>query len=343
MKNLLEEQMRKTIENSDLNKLYGLNQNSLSIKINSRFIYLIFKVEKHFYDKIDVIKKYLFQVLLKNHSERIIKIIFTNDTSNSLSENGPINQTVNQKNKLYKLAKKTILISSCKGGVGKSTMSALIGQKLSKKFGKSVAILDADIYGPSIPSIFNMKETPKIDINTKKMIPPYSKGVYLNSIGFLIEDSSVALRAPIVNKALHQLLLGSLWKENLDYMIIDTPPGTGDIHLSLLQNYEIDFAILITTPQKISEINVSRTIDLYRKFNLEIRGVIENMSYFLDNTKKEVKIFSGNSADQISSKYNIPIIDKVPLTLGLSETCDLGDNLDKFFNLISFNCQNKIL
>lgn len=229
--------------------------------------------------------------------------------------------------------KKVILIAAGKGGVGKSTVAALLAQKLASE-GKKVGLLDADIYGPSIPSIFDLKGKPEL-VN-KRMIPLCNHNVKVNSIGFITDPlSSISWRGPMTSKALYQLISLTNWGE-LDYLIIDTPPGTGDIHLSLLQNYLITGVIMITTPQKISAIDVQRTINLYRKFGVPIIGIIENMSgYFLPNSEK-INIFSGNSGKQLADEYNITLLTEIALIPELSASCDKGLALENYFDLLDF-------
>ena len=181
-----------------------------------------------------------------------------------LTSNRAAAKTKDEKPKLHiDGVSKVILVAAGKGGVGKSTISALLAHKL-KADGHKVGIIDADIYGPSIPHMFGLAGKPELDGN--KMIPLQNYGISVNSIGFLTApDASVSWRGPMTSKALYQLLSLTQWGD-LDYLIIDTPPGTGDIHLSLLQNYLIDKVLMVTTPQQISKLDVSRAIDLYKKF-----------------------------------------------------------------------------
>ncbi len=230
--------------------------------------------------------------------------------------------------------KEIIVVAAGKGGVGKSTISALLAHKL-KNEGKKVGIIDADIYGPSIPNIFNLSGKPELE--NSKMLPLENYGIYVNSIGFLTDPSaSVSWRGPMTSKALYQLLSLTKWTD-LDYLIIDTPPGTGDIHLSLLQNYIIDKVIMVSTPQKIAELDVTRAINLYKKFNVPIAGIIENMSHYIDPTSgKEIKIFAGDSSSKVSKEHNIPILAKIAITPKLSVACDAGDDLKGFIQLLPF-------
>ncbi|RYE06126.1 MAG: sodium:proton antiporter [Rickettsiaceae bacterium] len=221
--------------------------------------------------------------------------------------------------------KKIILVAAGKGGVGKSTMSVLIAEHL-QLIGNRVGIVDADIYGPSIPSMFNLFDAPQIV--DKKMIPLTARNIEVNSLGFLVKDQPIAWRGPMASKAIFQLLSLTAWN-NLDYLIIDTPPGTGDIHLALLENYNIAGVIVITTPQKIAEIDVSKAIELYLKFNVLILGIIENMS----NTNN-ISLFKGESGKNLAKKYNIPLIAQVPIITDIAVNCDNGQSIAYLFNLI---------
>jgi len=227
-----------------------------------------------------------------------------------------------------------ILIASGKGGVGKSTISALLAQKLASQ-SKKVGIIDADIYGPSIPHIFNLEGKPELE--DKKMVPLRNHDVLVNSIAFLAKPSaSISWRGPMVTKALYQLMLLTKWGK-LDYLIIDTPPGTGDIHLSLLESYFIDKVLMVTTPQQISELDVNRAIDLYKKFDVPICGIIENMSYYFDNTMGEkINIFSGNSGKEIAKEHSIPLLAQIPINSKLSSDCDAGKSLKDHFDVVTF-------
>lgn len=241
-----------------------------------------------------------------------ITIIFTSSK---------ISEKKTQKPKLFvENVKKIILVASGKGGVGKSTISALIAQQLSLE-NYRVGIVDADIYGPSIPHIFGINEVPQT--KDGRIIPVTTRNIQIMSIGFFVKDySAIIWRGPMASKTIYQLLSVTKW-DNLDYLIIDMPPGTGDIHLSMLENYHLDGVIIITTPQKMSEIDVVRSIDLYQKLGLPILGIIENMSYRLEN----------NSGSRLSQKYNIPLITQISIIPQIADACDKSLSLTNLLTL----------
>jgi len=147
------------------------------------------------------------------------------------------------------------------------------------------------------------------------------------SIGFLVQsDSAIAWRGPMASKAIYQLLSLTEWG-NLDYLIIDTPPGTGDIHLSILENYQIDGVIMVTMPQQISGIDVEKAINLYQKFSVPILGIIENMSYLIDKNGNRIQVFGGSSGKYLAEKYNIPLLQHLPIIPALTEKCDKAESL----------------
>lgn len=262
-----------------------------------------------------------------------IVISFTNEVSNTKSYKNQEN--ISKKKTLMKtrIAKKVIAIVSGKGGVGKSTISTALSQQLALKIKnsyKKIALVDADIYGPSIPQMFDI--TTKHVIENNRIIPIEAHNVLVVSTDLLIRNSKEALawRGPMASKALYQMLSHSSFPE-LEYLVIDMPPGTGDVHLSLLSNYIIDGVIIVTTPQQIATNSVNKSIDLYKKFNINIYGVIENMSYYEDHDKNQTEIFTGSGANNISSLHNIPILATIPLQVNISKFCDRGKNIANLF------------
>ena len=183
--------------------------------------------------------------------------------------------------------KKIIAISSAKGGVGKSTIAANIAVELGKNF--NVGLLDADIYGPSIPQLFGVKEKPTTD-DGKRLNPIIKFNVYLMSIGFLVDEKSpMVWRGPMVISAIKTFVNNVNWS-SLDYLIIDMPPGTGDALITFSQELEIDGAIIVTTPQKLSVNDATRGIEMFKKTNVPILGVIENMSYLIDENNSKIQL-----------------------------------------------------
>jgi ATP-binding protein involved in chromosome partitioning len=216
--------------------------------------------------------------------------------------------------------KKIILLASAKGGVGKSTTATNIALALTES-GKSVGLVDADIYGPTVPKLLGINKKP--EISEGKMLPILQRGIYSMSIGYLVDEDKAAIwRGPMISKTLYQLLVGVKWPE-LDYLIIDMPPGTGDIYLSLSENFIIDGALLVTTPQQISLSILKKSIGFFNKTNIPIIGVVENMSHFIDENKEIHYIFGPSSLDQL----DIDVLGKIPLMPKISQFSDKGLSL----------------
>ena len=219
--------------------------------------------------------------------------------------------------------KKIILLASAKGGVGKSTTATNIALALSE-LGFKVGLVDADIYGPTVPKLLDIQQNP--EALDGKMLPIFKRGIYSISIGYIIDEARATIwRGPMVSKSLYQLLLGVTWPE-LDYLIVDMPPGTGDIYLSLAENFVIDGVLLITTPQNIAITMLKKSIDFFNKTNIPIIGVIENMSYFFDpETNIKHHIFGSN----LTKEIDLPILGQIPLIPKISQFSDQGLSLIK--------------
>jgi ATP-binding protein involved in chromosome partitioning len=250
-----------------------------------------------------------------------IKLDITMSSSvTSLRDNTPILPGV----------KNIIAIASGKGGVGKSTVTSNLAVALAQA-GAKVGLIDADIYGPSIPVMFNCEnEQPEVKvINGKNFIVPLEQyGVKLISIGFLTPtDSAVVWRGPMASAALKQFIGDALWGD-LDYLLIDLPPGTSDIHLTLVQTVPVTGAVIVTTPQKVALADANKGLAMFRQpqINVPILGIVENMAYFTPEELPDHKyyIFGKDGGRNLAEKYNVPLLGQIPLVQGIRESGDSG-------------------
>ena len=236
------------------------------------------------------------------------------EKSKKLSKDKSVNKIEGVKN--------IIAIASGKGGVGKSTVSINLASAFSL-IGKKVGILDADIHGPSIPHMLGLKGKP--ELNSKKKIVPFEfRGMKVMSIGFLVdEDQPVVWRGPMVHSAIKQMATDTDWGD-LDILIIDMPPGTGDAQITVSQHLPLNGAIIVSTPQPVALNDAIKAIGMFKKVNIDILGIIENMSYLLlaDGTKEN--IFGENGAKEMSKNLNIKFINEIPLDKKIRESSDNG-------------------
>ena len=225
--------------------------------------------------------------------------------------------------------KKIIALSSAKGGVGKSTISVNLAIAL-KKLKYTVGILDADIYGPSIPKMLGISEKPKSE-DGKNLIPITKFGVQCMSIGFLVDqDTAMIWRGPMVSSAIRTFTSNVLWKD-VDYLIVDLPPGTGDALMTFSQQIQIDGVVIISTPQEIALLDANRGIKMFQKLNVNILGIIENMSSFTSDDGTEHFIFGKDGAKNLSKNLHIDLLGTIPIEIGLREGADHGDPYTEFF------------
>ena len=220
--------------------------------------------------------------------------------------------------------KKIIAISSCKGGVGKSTVAVNLAFAL-KNSGARVGILDADIYGPSIPMLLGERNSVPTASSEKKIKPIESRGISFISFGlFVKEQDAVVWRGPMLGGVLNQFLFDTDWGV-LDYLLLDLPPGTGDVQLSLAQNTKIDCAIIVTTPQNLAILDTRKGVEMFRKVKVPVAGLVENMSYFVpeDDTKKYYLFGEGGGA-KLACDLDIPLLAEIPLEIPLCTSADKG-------------------
>ena len=289
---------------------------------------------------LEEIKKNIIVELSSINNDRDINIIYE-ESSNLKEDKANTDRTKNIKN--------IIAVASGKGGVGKSTVAINLAAELSKTY--KVGLLDLDIYGPSLPTLIGESKMPKVKANNL-LIPIEKFGIKFMSFGFLNSNNDPAIwRGPMVSKLTHQFFDNVDWGK-LDYLILDLPPGTGDIQLTLVQKIALSGAIIITTPQELAHKDVKKGSDMFNKVNAPVLGIIENMSFLnisgnlkgysdnielsIDGVKEKIdldndgvfslkiKIFEGKSASQESERLNIPLLGHIPLDPNLSLLSDLG-------------------
>ena len=216
----------------------------------------------------------------------------------------------------------TVMISSAKGGVGKSTFSINLLFAL-QKLGYKVGLLDADIHGPSLPKMIGLNERPKTN-NDKFLLPLEKYGAQFMSLGFLVDEKTPMIwRGPMVAGTIKTLAEKVLWKD-LDFLIIDMPPGTGDTQLTFAQDVKIDGAIIVSTPQELALMDVTRGIQMFNKVKIKILGLVENMSFFKGDDGKSYNIFGEDGVEKTAKEFDKKFLGKIPINTELRKSADLG-------------------
>jgi ATP-binding protein involved in chromosome partitioning len=220
--------------------------------------------------------------------------------------------------------KNTIVVSSAKGGVGKSTTSVNLALAL-QALGAKVGLLDADIYGPSVPLMLGTQGKNPTSADGKMMHPIEAHGLFTNSIGYLVSaDNAMVWRGPMASKALSQITEETLWPE-LDYLVIDMPPGTGDIQLTLAQQLPVTGAVVITTPQDLALADAIKGVNMFEKVDVPVLGIVENMSYHVcSNCGHHEAIFGEGGAAKMAEKYHLPLLAQLPLDIRIRQDIDQG-------------------
>jgi ATP-binding protein involved in chromosome partitioning len=218
--------------------------------------------------------------------------------------------------------KRVIAVASGKGGVGKSTCSVNLACALAH-LGAKVGLLDCDIYGPSIPLMMGVHEKPTVN-EAERLVPPSNHGVKVMSIGLLLtDDQPVIWRGPMITKTIQQFLLAVEWGD-LDFLLVDLPPGTGDAQLSLCQTVPLDGGVIISTPQEASLGVVRKGISMFRKVNVPILGIVENMSYFTAPNGERIEIFGHGGGKEEAARQDVPFLGEIPLFTEIREGGDRG-------------------
>lgn len=218
--------------------------------------------------------------------------------------------------------KNIIAVSSGKGGVGKSTVAVNISVALAS-LGAKVGLLDTDIYGPNVPIMMGTNEEPRVRGN--KIAPREAYNVRFMSVGLLNRgDQAVIWRGPMLHRLIEQFLRDVEWGE-LDYLVVDMPPGTGDVQLSLAQLVPVTGAVLVTTPQEVSLSDVRKAYNMFQQVGVPVLGIVENMSYFVcSNCSEKHEIFGNGGGEDLASRYNTPLLGQIPLSVGIREGGDMG-------------------
>ncbi|MDR9418975.1 P-loop NTPase [Gracilimonas sp.] len=241
-----------------------------------------------------------------------------------MEESKPGQQQESQQQEILPGVKNIVAVASGKGGVGKSTVAVNIAAALAKK-GHKVGLMDTDIYGPSIPTMFNIHDRPNITTQ-KKLVPHEKFGIKLVSMGFLVDvDQAMVWRGPMATSAVKQFMTDVEWGE-LDYLILDLPPGTGDIQLTIVQTVPLTGAVIVSTPQTVALDDARKGVAMFGKVNVPVLGMVENMAYFTppDMPDKKYYIFGKGGAAHLAQEMNIPVLAEVPLQQSLREGGDSG-------------------
>ena len=225
----------------------------------------------------------------------------------------------NQKKTVY------IAVTSGKGGVGKSTVTANLAVALAR-LGKKVGIIDADIYGPSIPHIFEMKKEGFQMAENNKIYPPVAFNIPVISTEFFLEDDQPLMwRGPMLNRMLNHFFNDVAWDENLDFMLIDLPPGTGDVPLTVFQSLPLDGIIIVTSPQELVGMIVSKAVNMAKKMDVDIIGIVENMSYVkCPDCDKKIYMFGKSHSQEVADRYQLPLLGQLPIDSELTQLSDQG-------------------
>ncbi len=303
--------------------------------------------------KKDLVSLNMIKGVVVNENDVVVKVELTTpacplkdkieeDCVNAIREDHPEVQSVEivmtakvntqqdeRKESILPNVKNTIAVASGKGGVGKSTVAVNLAVALAKQ-GAKVGLIDADIYGPSIPLMLGIEGKPQIfqDPETQKMVPLENYGIKLMSIGFLIdEDAPVIWRGPMASGAVKQFMSDVNWGE-LDYLIFDLPPGTGDIQLTLVQTIPLTGAVIVTTPQNVSLVDARKGLKMFERVNVPVFGIVENMSYFIaPDTGNRYDIFGTGGGEKLAKELGTSLLGEIPIDPRIREGGDSGKPL----------------
>jgi ATP-binding protein involved in chromosome partitioning len=291
-------------------------QKNISIQTNTNNIKIIIQIDgfaQNDINKIDSICAKIKQDLEKDDFH-----IFIIKTSEKTQPN-------ENRKFAFKNVNKTIAIASGKGGVGKSTTAVNLAYSL-KELGHSVGLLDADIFGPSLPILLGISQKPEVMENEKKIIPLMHHGIEVMSMGFMIPDNNAVIwRGLMVQKAIQQFLKDVAWGYHhpLDYLIIDLPPGTGDVQLTILQTIDLSGALIVSTPQDLALADAKRAYNMFVKTNIPVIGLVDNMHHLqCPHCDEEISVFGSDAVQKYAQQTTLPLLGEIPLSLSIRETTD---------------------
>ena len=315
MSNLTKDTILGIIESIALNKDEKIFNNDLieDILIKENEVQVLISTTRENYKILENVGKKIEAAFKKSFKNIDIITVFTNHIENNEKD----------ENDNLKKIKNIIAIASGKGGVGKSTLAVNLAYSFSK-LNHKVGLLDADIHGPSIPHMLNLSGKPGLN-EEKKIIPFKYKDIKVMSIGFLLnEDQPVIWRGPMVHSAIKQMAQDTDWGE-LDILVIDMPPGTGDAQITVSQNLPINGAIIVSTPQSVALNDAKKAIGMFEKVDVKILGIVENMSYFIlpDGSKED--IFGKDGGKNLAKELNVDFLGSIPLDKEIRLNSDLGD------------------
>ena len=318
----LKEKIFSALEKIKIDELenFKLDSNKIStININNGNVQFTLEIEEVFKKHASKISKISEEAVLKLPEINSVTVILT--AHKNLPKRSPEENNENEKS--IPGIDKIIAVASGKGGVGKSTTSINLAISI-KNLGFNVGILDADIYGPSIPKLIGSTQKPQSD--GKMLIPIEAFGLQVMSIGFLVaEESPTIWRGPMVISAFTQLLTQVAWND-LDYLIIDLPPGTGDIQLSLSQKANVNGSVIVSTPQDLALIDARKGLNMFRKVDIPVLGIIENMSYFIcPSCNEQTNIFGNGGAQKEAERLGVDFLGAIPLDTEIRLTSDQGE------------------
>jgi ATP-binding protein involved in chromosome partitioning len=292
-------------------------------------VFFVLEVEPSMGGQMEILRQEAEKAVRSVHGVGRVDIVLTAERSAgpALSQ-GPDPHGMNKNPPLTLPIRHIVAVGSGKGGVGKSTVAFNLAVALSR-MGLSVGLLDADIYGPSVPKLSGLPATkPDLDKN-KKLIPPVAHGIKVMSMGFLVEEEKAMIwRGPMVQSAFYQMLRDVAWgneKKDLDVLIIDMPPGTGDVQLTLAQKVPVSGAVIVSTPQDLALIDARKAIAMFEKTNVKILGLIENMSYYTcPSCGHQDPVFGHGGAREESQKRGVPFLGEIPLNTQIRAESDMG-------------------